>query len=85
MGGLHTMTLRALTIFETVATHSDQPASVNLLSDVSMAPAEVDSLLLQGSGLIIAGSSHEAAVMEAQLGVLRLSYFELMQQHVFPR
>lgn len=84
MGNSELMALRALSIFET-ATDSKETQFVNLLQAASMAPLDTDSALLRGSELIIAGSKHEADVMEDRLGVLMLSHTELLQDYIIPR
>ena len=84
MGNSELMALRALTIFET-ASDVDEQHFIGLLQATSMAPLDTDPSLLRGSGLIIAGSRHEAAVMEDRLGVLMLSHTELLQECIFPR
>ena len=84
MDNSQTMALRALSIFET-ASGPDQSRFVNLLQASSMAPLDSDTGLLKGTGLIIAGSSHEASVMEDRLGVTMLSRSDLLEEHVFSR
>ena len=84
MDNSQTMSLRALSIFET-ASGSEERSFVNLLQFSSMAPLGGDLGLLQGTGLIIAGSSHEASVMEDRLGVSMLSHSDLLEEHVIPR
>ena len=86
MDNSQTMSLRALTIFET-ASETEQPGSkfVNLLQASNMAPLDGDLGLLKGSDLIIPGSKHEAAVMEDRLGVTMLSHANLLEEHVIPR
>jgi len=84
MNQLQQMVLRALCIFETPG-EGGAPRFVNLLQNPSLAPAASDPGLLSGTGLIVAGSPHEAAVMEERLGVLRINHAELLQEHILPR
>ena len=77
------MVLRSLCIFETPGL-GGAPKFVNLLQNLSLAP-DADRSLLAGTGLIVAGSTHEAAVMEDRLGVLRINHAELLQDYIFPR
>lgn len=83
MDNSQTMSLRALSIFET-ASGNQQLSFVNLLQASNMAPLDSDKGLLKGSGLIIAGSTHEATVMEDRLGVSMLSHSELIEE-LIPR
>jgi hypothetical protein len=84
MNNLQQMVLRSLCIFETPG-EGGAPEFVNLLQNLSLAPADADQRLLRGTGLIVAGSLDEAAVMEERLGVLRINHVELLLQHIFPR
>ena len=84
MDNLQRMVLRSLCIFETPGP-GGVPIFVNLLQNLSLAPADADLGLLAGTGLIVAGSLHEAAVMEDRLGVLRINDGELLLDHIFPR
>lgn len=79
-----TMTLRAMAIFET-ASETEEGRFVNLLQAASMAPLDGDTGLLKGTALILAGSLHEASVMEDRLGVMMLSHADLMEEHIIPR
>ena len=84
MDNSQTMALRSLSIFET-ASGLEQRSFVNLLQASNMAPLDSDTGLLKGTGLIIAGSCHEASVMEDRLGVSMLSGSDLLEEHVISR